>query len=123
MPNASFSGTTAALSVSFDALSKGFSDKGSAVEEWHVPILVSTAADWGALFAMRTPREFLSIRFCPSGAGNVTTTIDCGGGAGPGDLAIDTLDGHSAYLTDLESQAPIGAQERRLAMATFVVAD
>lgn len=115
MANASFAG------VEFDALSNGFSDKGGGLEEWRVPIHVATAADWGALFALRTPHEYLSIRFCPSAAGTITTTLDIGGGFGEGALLIDTLDAHTAVLTDLESQSPIGATEHRLGTATFVV--
>jgi hypothetical protein len=81
--------------VNFEAV-ETFSDKGGALEEITVGILIDNATDWGALFSLRS----WNVTQRPIPGGNVVY-VDIGGGAGPGSLSIDNIDSHTAILTAL----------------------
>lgn len=103
------------LTASFTALSLGFNDKGGALEQITVGILVDSATVWGALFSLRS----WSVTQRPIPGGN-TVYVDIGGGAGPGSLTIEHLDSHTAVLLDL-SRDMIDPGGRSKGSAVFLI--
>jgi len=112
MSTFSVSGTT----VTFAATSDGFSDKGGALEEITVGLLIDNASVWGALFSLRS--WAVSQRPVPGG-NNVI--VDIGGGAGVGSLNIDNLDSHQAILISLARSEIEPGSLRSRASATFLI--
>lgn len=112
MSSFSVSGTTA----QFTALGSSFSDHGGALEQITIGILVDGAAQWGALFSLRS----WSVTQRPIPGGN-TVYVDIGGGAGAGSLTIDFLDSHTAILTDVSRDLIDGGAVQSRGTATFLV--
>ncbi len=112
-----------AASATFTVTEGGFSDKGGALlEEWQATIIVDDDAAWGALFALQTPKELVSVRACRGVPGTPpTVSIDVGGGAGVGLLTLDDYDAHQALLIDLSSDAPVTANGQRLCKAVWQI--
>ena len=112
-------------SVAFIAVQEGYSSKSGALEEKRVNIVVDNAADWGALFSLVTPREFVVVRSCRGQPGNpmlLTTKVDIGGGAGTGALTLDNVGTWTALLVDLSDDAPeVGALTRRLVSSAWLI--
>lgn len=112
MSTYTISGTTA----TFTALDVGFSDKGGALEQITLGILCDSATDWGALFSLRS----WGVTQRPIPGGN-TVYVDVTGGAGPGALAIDNLDAHTAILLDVSRSQIEPGSLRSLGSATFLI--
>lgn len=112
MSSFSVSGTTA----NFTALGTQFADRGGALEQITIGILVESAGDWGALFSLRS----WSVTQRPIPGGN-TVYVDIGGGAGAGSLNIDNLDSHSAILMDVSRDLLEPGAARMRGVATFLV--
>ncbi len=107
--------TVGGTTATFTALAKGFADKGGALEQLTVGILVDNPSAWGALFSLRS----WSVTQRPIPGGN-TVYVDVGGGAGPGALAIENLDSHTAVLLDV-SRDYLDAGGRSTGIATFLI--
>lgn len=105
-------GTTA----QFTALDIGFSDRGGALEQLTVGILVETATDWGALFSLRS----WAVTQRPIPGGN-TVYVDIGGGAGTGSLQIENLDNHTAVLMEVSRDTIEPGSLRSKGTATFLI--
>jgi hypothetical protein len=108
--------TVGATVSTFEALQTQFSQGGGPLEEIRVSLHVASAAEWGALFGLRS--WLVNVRPVPGGS---TVVVDIGAGEGEGTLAIEGLDSHTAVLTDISSGPPIGAGEDRIVNATFLV--
>ncbi len=102
--------------VEFIATSEGFNDKGGALEEITVGLLIENASAWGALFAMRS----WAVTQRPIPGGN-NVIVDIAGGAGVFGLSIDNLDGHQAILITLTRDELEPGSLRSKGTATFLV--
>jgi hypothetical protein len=100
--------------VTFDALEDGFMDRGGALEEITVSILVASSTEWGALFSLRS--WDVTAQNIPGGE---KVYVDIGGGAGVGSLNIDNLDSHQAILIELSRDFVEPGSLRSRAKATW----
>lgn len=108
--------TVGGTTATFTALDVGFSDKGGALEQITMGILCDSATDWGALFSLRS----WGVVQRPVPGGNVVR-VSVLGGAGPGALAIDNLDPHTAVLLDVSRDIIEPGSLRSKGSATFLI--
>lgn len=103
-------------SASFTALSTSYSDRGGALEQITVGILVDNASIWGAFFSLRS--WGVTQRPIPGGS---NVYVDIQGGAGAGTLNLDNFDSHTAILTDISRDLVEPGAARSRGTATFLV--
>jgi len=113
--------------ATFTATEQGFSDRAGLLEEWAVTLIIDNDFEWGALFALLTPKELVSVRACRGAASTPpTVSIDIGGGPGVGTVVIDDLlptGTHEALLVELSSEAAVTDNGPRIAKVTFQIVD
>lgn len=112
MASFSVGGTTG----QFTALATSFSDRGGALEQITIGILVESSTAWGALFSLRS----WNVTQRPIPGGN-TVYVDVGGGAGQGALNIENLDSHTAILMDVSRDLLEPGAQRMRGVATFLI--
>ncbi len=119
MTNTTFT-VTGSAAAAFTVTEAAYADKGGLLEELATTLICDSSADWGALFALQTTKELVSVRACRGQAGTPpTVALDLGGGAGPGVLAMDGQAEHYAILVELSSEAPVTSDGPRVVKAAW----